>query len=448
MTHPDHDALLKGTEIYDTDIPRVDAVHGPATGIPFLIMKSADLPSAQPLRKADAMADEIVDTDIDTPIVQGEEVDPAKAGDADMPGSPTWEAVDAAKARTVVSQLTSIRALIGELAGREMTEADSDADGDSYTAWNLQDAQDAIDCALGTFAKYAVDEQNESDTAAQEAEDSARAMGLIKALDLAPVVKAGRVLSGPNEASIRQALELLTNVLAAVDTAPIAAEGGETVTVAKAFGDAPIPAGVQDLLEQLIAAYNEAQSNATDGTSPAVTPNPADPTAPVDPAAPAPGDAPVVADPAVPAADPNVPATPDPTVPAAPAPPAPAPAAPAPAPAAPAPDPNAPVDPNAIDPDDTVAKSTNIETLIAEAVAKALAPVQQRLAQVEATPVNDGPMLHGATGQGAPVLRGHAGTPQEELLKQLDTVTDPKQRHELQLAAALKLAAHPPRANR
>lgn len=426
MTSPDHEALLKGTEIYDTDIPRVDAVHGPATGIPFLIMKSAVTPTSAPaetVRKADAMADELVASDVETPIVQGEEVDPAKANDADMPGSPTWEAVDAAKARTVVSQLTSLRTLIGELAARENSEVDSDASDDSYTAWNLEDAQDAIDCALGTFAKYAVDEQNEADTAAQEAEDAARAMGLIKSLDLAPVVKAGRVLSAANEATLRSMSEQLVALLAQVDTAPVAAEGGETVSVAKAQDPStPLPVAITALLSQLAVAYTDWEAG---GSTPA-TPDPtvaapvaADPAA--DPAATDPTGDPMTDPTATPAAaDPAVPAVPVADPAAAPATPA------APAAVTPPADPADPTDPNAVaKSNDKTEVEKSLLQRIEAGIAEHMAKLEKRLVQVESTPVNAGPMLNGALPDGhtAPT-----GGPAEQLLKQMQFEQDPAKR--------------------
>ena len=399
MTNPDHDALLlKGTEIYDTDIPRVDAVRGPATGIPFLIMKSADSPSADPLRKADAMADEIVASDVETPIVQGSEVNPDKAGDADMPGSPTWEAVDAATARAAISQIVSLRALVNGLVAREQAEGATDNDGDDFcwddSSWDLQDAASQLDFVLSVLAKFAVNEQDEADTAAQEAEDSARAMGLIKALRSrrSEVLKAGRVLSATNEATLRSMSEQLIALLAQVDTAPVAAEGGEAVSVAKAQDPStPLPLALTALLSQLAVAYTAWEA---DGTAPATpdptvaAPDPAADPAPVDPAA--------------------TDTTGDPMTPA--------PTAPAPAVA----------DPNLVaKSDDKTDVEKSIEARIEAKVAEHLAAIEKRLQTVESTPVNAGPMLNGQTPAG---FEAATGTPAEQLVKQMGSEQDPAKR--------------------
>ena len=163
-------------EIINPDIPRVDLVDGPATGIPLMILKSGDL-SEVTKAEGDDPVEDIEVTDVqDGANIDGESVDDDAANAAD-PGAPAWEATDAAKARTATAALVAARDQIRELAQREQAEGEYDG-----ADWALMDAGDMIDCALGILAKFAVDEQNEADTGQLEAESEARALGLIKSL--------------------------------------------------------------------------------------------------------------------------------------------------------------------------------------------------------------------------------------------------------------------------
>jgi len=160
-------------------------------------------------------------------------------GDPAEPGSPAWEAIDAATARKWTAILVRAKNALGLLAEREMVEAATGADpGDVEAAWDLQDAQCAIACAIDVLAGFAVEEQAEADLAGEAAQAVGKALSgfdpnVLDTIEgLAPVVKAGRVLSSANEAAIRGAVESLQKVLASLPAAPITddEEAGQPVT--------------------------------------------------------------------------------------------------------------------------------------------------------------------------------------------------------------------------
>jgi hypothetical protein len=370
-------------EITNPDIPRVDAVNGPATGMPFLILKSQDAqtdPAAVPVVKAegDDPAEDIEAEDKEGGAnIDGTSVSDDESNSA-APASPAWEATDAAKARVIVDALAQARAGIQELCQREEAEGE---DGDYGTAWDLEDAESAIDCALAILAKFAVDEQVEADHAQAEAEADARALGLIKSLAERHIAKEAPVAEEEN-----------TEVAKADDT---------MVAVYTADG-------------KLLGAVS------ADDVTPLNTSVPADSDAATEGDAPADGeaDAAPAAD-AAPVADSMAPA--------------PAAAAPAPAPA-----PEASAAPAATD--ETVTKS--LDELVAEAVAKALEAavasaveplvksneeLTERVEKMARTPRDGGPMLSGQRPNSVgPALRGHQDDQEaEELRKQLATETDP-----------------------
>ena len=439
MTTPnplnDDDPEAGLSELHNVHVPRVDAVKGPATGIPFLILKSQTQPGADaPITKGTGAMDpetldenlgDAVDAATDT-SVNGDSV-AADALEADNePGSPEWEALDAAKARSVVTALTALRSLVVHLAGREDAEAFADAgDGD---VCDLLDACDAIDCALGLMAKFAVDEQAEAD----EAADLAKSWTSF--VDNRAVTKAGRVLSSANESAIQSAVDNLQNVLSQLQSAPIAAEGGEPVKVSKADGDgtadadSPIPAAIADLVAQLAVAYQTWHDSGT------VAPGVAD-TA---------GDAPADDSTAAPAPEPAAPAD---AAPAAPvedaAQPQPAAAPPAAAPATSA----APAADASTDDDAQTAVAKSIMEALEAKYREHISALEKRLEVVEAQPVNDGPMLAGQT----PTVVARTGQetspegdPLADLRKELEAERNPVRKAELQgqlATAAWKLAA-------
>lgn len=380
------------TEITNPDIPRVDAVDGPATGMPFLILKSqnaapadpASVPADAPVVKADGddPAEDLEAEDKEGGAnIDGKSVDDADANAAD-PGSPAWEATDAAKARVIVDALAQARAGIQELANRE------DAEGDDYeAAWNLEDAEYAIDAALAILAKFAVDEQIGADQGAAAAEADARALGLIKSLADRHIKK---------EATVETEAATTTEVAKADETlVAVYSADGKLMGAVNAADLTPLNTGVP--------ADSEA---ATDGDAPTQGEGVA---APVEDAMAAPA----------PAAE----------------------AAPAPAPEAPA----------AAAADD-VTKS--LDERVAEAVAKALeaavaAAVEplvksneeltERVEKMARSPRDGGPMLSGQRPNSVgPALRGHqADEGSEELRKQLEAETDPGART-LGVAALIK----------
>jgi hypothetical protein len=149
-------------------------------------------------------------------------------GDPSDPGSPAWEAIDAATARKWTAILARSRTAIGVMADREMLEAASADPDDAENAFDLQDASCAIDYVISVLAPFAIDEQAESDEGSMAME-----MSIIgKALDgfdpaplelveaYGPIAKSGRALSAANESAIRAALQSLQNILASLPKAP------------------------------------------------------------------------------------------------------------------------------------------------------------------------------------------------------------------------------------
>jgi hypothetical protein len=156
-------------------------------------------------------------------------------GDPTTPGSPAWEAIDAATARKWTSILARAKHAVGLLSEREMIEAASADPDDAFAAMDLDDAACAIDYAISVLAPFAVAEQAEADCAADDMAAVGKALAAFDPgpLDLitafAHVRKAGRVLSSSNEAAIRGAVDQLQKVLASLPTAPTIEDGGQTV---------------------------------------------------------------------------------------------------------------------------------------------------------------------------------------------------------------------------
>ena len=157
-------------------------------------------------------------------------------GDPNDPGSPAWEAIDAATACKWTAILARARTALGVMADRELLEAATADPSDAESAMDLSDAACAIDYAISILAPFAVDEQAESDEGAMALEMVGKAMAGFDpaALDtvesLGAVRKAGRVLSSANESAIRGAVESLQKVLASLPAAPTTDdEGGRAV---------------------------------------------------------------------------------------------------------------------------------------------------------------------------------------------------------------------------
>lgn len=176
-------------------------------------------------------------------------------GDVNEPGSPAWEAVDAATAWALLGQLNQVKRALECLTDREGQEA-FNGDEDGYdNAWDLSTAAEQVECAIALVAPYAVGEQDESEQPVEKSVDKSNAREI-----LAGFVKAGRALSGSNEQALRAAAASIQNVLAslpaadevtkgadmanagtvAVDVVPVVDEGAlakATETIEKAKGD-------------------------------------------------------------------------------------------------------------------------------------------------------------------------------------------------------------------
>lgn len=215
-------------------------------------------------------------------------------GSPSEPGSPAWEAIDAATACKWTAILARARAALDMMADRELLEAATADPADADNAMDLQDASCAIDYVIATLAPFAVNEQSEADQGAMEmigkamGEFNQAPIALLEAL--APLAKSGRVLSTQNENAIRTAVASLQKVLASLPPAPDAPEAApaamqkEEVTAV----DESAPAAVEkeSAVDRSPAAPVEAPAaNPISGlaplTPPAETPAPATAPAPV-----------------------------------------------------------------------------------------------------------------------------------------------------------------------
>jgi hypothetical protein len=197
----DHDAIRRHI------VHRADAL-GAESEIPNNWNADGSLKGA--VEKEQAMEDPTA-VDITQPLAEPETGAP---GAPTVPGSPAWEAVDAATARKWTAILARAKAAVGLLLDREVMEAASGAEVDCDDAMDLDDAACAIDYAISLLAPFAVSEQAEADTGEQM-------QAVAKALDgwdpapldtiaaLGTVRKAGRVLSSSNEQAIRDAVASL-----------------------------------------------------------------------------------------------------------------------------------------------------------------------------------------------------------------------------------------------
>lgn len=205
------------TELVELDIERVDGVGSPANGTSFILMKKLDDGS---------MSAETVAKDL---------------GDELTPGSPEWEAQDAANLHDVATQLVALKDRLTEAAARERTEAMStevDGDDDYQNAWDLDDALCALDCALSLVARLAFTEAGEASET--DAGDGA-------------VTKAGKRLSSKSEAAIRSARDALSDLLGDGD------DQAQTEEVEKMTKD-ELKAVVTDVVAEALAPIQKAVS--------------------------------------------------------------------------------------------------------------------------------------------------------------------------------------------
>ena len=210
------------------------------------VSKETGMPDAVAKDMGPELDDGIDGMDPTVPLAAPDEDAP---GDPTDPGSPAWEAIDAATATKWTSILARARVAVDLLAEREMLEAASADPGDMDNAMDLQDVCCAIDYAIGVLAPFAVAEQSEADCGADEMamvgksgesggtgnaalasvrkamETADLADPLAKIEGLAWIAKAGRVLSSVNEAHIREAAGRLNTVLQSLPQAPTADDG-------------------------------------------------------------------------------------------------------------------------------------------------------------------------------------------------------------------------------
>lgn len=175
--------------------------------------------------KKDMGAMEMDDTDGMDPTVVLAEPDMDAPGSDTEPGSPAWEAIDAATARKWTSILARARTALNVMGDREAFEAATGDPDDMDNAMDLSDAACAIDYAISVLAPFAVDEQAEADCGADDMEMLGKAIaGLDPAIletveALGPVRKAGRTLSSANESALRTAIQSLQQIIASLPKA-------------------------------------------------------------------------------------------------------------------------------------------------------------------------------------------------------------------------------------
>lgn len=169
-------------------------------------------------------------------------------GDVNDPGSPAWEAVDAATGAEALSALFQVKRALDVLSDREAEEA-FNGDDDGYdNSWDLQNACELVDAAIAIIAPYVASEADESEQPVEKGTADPRA----DLAEFVSVVKAGRVLSAANESALRGAAAAIQNVLASlpapvedvakaenVDSDSIVDDGIDSVVadVAKAKGE-------------------------------------------------------------------------------------------------------------------------------------------------------------------------------------------------------------------
>lgn len=250
----DDDTLTKDselTEIIDPHIPRVDLVSRAANGMRFLLAKSEGGSLLDPDTVRELITKEEQQPMTDTAAAEVETDTVSKADDLDVtepladpntgqdkatendPGSPAWEAVDAATAAKWAGILGRARNAIAMLSNREDTESVMGVENAGMAAFELDEATYALDYAIDVLGAYVANEMIEAELAGE----IGKAVSLITPDTLESVetvgsiIKAGRVLSAANEALLRSASENLQKVLAALPDAPEPVEKKEpTVT--------------------------------------------------------------------------------------------------------------------------------------------------------------------------------------------------------------------------
>lgn len=385
-------------ELVNPDIDRVDAVNGPATGIPFLMFKSAEggpaegatCPSAcaathpgsehgeAPVAKSaeEAPAEEVAKAadDAEAPAEDAaEEVAKSEEPAAEAPAEEVVksEAEDADKAAKAAKTLAALRQVVQELGQSEAAEEDYSSD-----AFDLMDAGAAIDYALAILAKFALTEAVDAATVEKDA------AGIRKALHL-EVHEKPEADAAPAEAPAEAP---------AMAEAPTPAAAEEHAPAVAKATDGVLPSGLMELLSTFVEGYSHYMEAKASGAEEELTAEDAAPAPAEAPKAPAPAPAESAHEPAAPAAHE-------------------APAAPAHAPVEAPAEPAAAEAPKAPEEDPAEKLKKSMEDAIAEAVAKATEPLLKQIDVLERTPVDSGPMLAGQTpdNAGTPLVRGQEG---------------------------------------
>jgi hypothetical protein len=242
MTTPEVEDM---TELTDATFDRVDLVGKAANGTAFLIAKAAEGGLLNPVAVRELITK--AGSDLDAGVVLAEPAGTAE--DAAVPGSPAWEAVDAATAgkwTAILGRAKNALTVLSEREGMEQAAGDSSAFG---AMCDLDDACCAIDYAIGLLAPYAAGEQAAAELG-EQAEAVAKSLAgfdpaPLEVLEaLGPVRKAGRVLSAANEAAIRGAADALQKVLASLP-APTTDDGQPVAKSEETTVPAPAAAPVQ-----------------------------------------------------------------------------------------------------------------------------------------------------------------------------------------------------------
>jgi hypothetical protein len=238
----------------DADDGQVTVTGSPAA-IAKMIHQAAQRAAASEKVSKDMVVDPELDEGVDglDPTVPLAAPDEDKPGNPVEPGSPAWEAIDAATARKWTSIAVRLKNALHIMSEREWLEAASGDEDDAESAMDLEDAKGAVEYVIDVLAGFAVTEQAEADlggeametvgksaaprpdpaavTAVRKAMSDGKlpaALTVIETFD-AVVAKAGRVLSSVNETHIREAAGRLNTVLAALPQAPTTDDSGQPV---------------------------------------------------------------------------------------------------------------------------------------------------------------------------------------------------------------------------
>lgn len=228
------------SELVDADIDRVDLVGKAANGHRFILAKSGEgnLFRADMVRELiknteeNTMTDdELAKADLDASTILAEPIDSVE-GDSTMPGSPAWEAVDAATAAKWTAILVRAKNAVCELLEREKAEVDAGMDWDEDGIDDLKEVEAAVEYAISLLAPFAAEEAGEvvweSMEAIEKAVKGIKARALSTVEQYGPILKAGRTLSTANETSLRAAVDNIKKVLDSLPKAPVSQVEGES----------------------------------------------------------------------------------------------------------------------------------------------------------------------------------------------------------------------------